>query len=359
VITKINGKELAVQEADTLKALSLVTIEGEIQTPGTGTLQTTFNGQLQVTVYDKANTITTLGTERSSRMNFQLQQNVLYEGRAKVENGLFRFSFVVPKDIDYLFDSGKISLYAKEDATLRDAAGARLVIVGGSTADAATDITPPRIQLFMNDTTFVSGSITGSNTSLLAHIFDENGINITRTGIGHAITATLRSQEDTTLILNEYYTAGPDTYQQGQVHYPFTGLKSGRYHLTLKAWDTHNNSGEANIDFIVTGSEQLALHGLLNYPNPMGSYTSFAFDHNRAGEPLDIQVEIFNNAGQVVKVMHIRLDNSPEHIGELYWDGMADKGNKLSKGVYIYRITVRSMADHSSAQQVNKLVIIQ
>jgi hypothetical protein len=43
----------------------------------------------------------------------------------------------------------------------------------------------------------------------------------------------------------------------------------------------------------------------------------------------------------------------------LKWDGINEKGNKLDKGVYIYRVIVRSMADHSSAHQVNKLVIIQ
>lgn len=359
VITKINGKDLATQQADTLKALSLVSIEGQIQTPGSGMLQNDFNGLLQITVFDKANTITTLGTERSSRMNFQLQQNILYEGKARVKNGMFQFSFVVPKDIDYQFDYGKISLYAKEEESLRDAAGARMLVVGGSSADVPADTTPPRIRLFMNDTTFVSGGITGSNTSLLAHIFDESGLNITRTGIGHALTATLLSEKDTTIILNEYYTAGPDTYQQGQVSYPFQNLKAGKYNLNLKAWDTHNNSAQAGIDFIVAGSEQLVLRSLFNYPNPMSGYTNFAFDHNRAGEELDIHIEIFNSAGQSVKVLHTNLINSPEHIGELHWDGMADKGNKLDKGIYIYRITVRSMADQSTAHQVNKLVIIQ
>jgi hypothetical protein len=359
LITRINGKDLTLQQTDTLKALSKVTIEGEIQAPGTGLLQADFEGMLYVTVYDKASTVTTLGTERSSRMNFQLQQNILYEGKARVKDGLFCFSFVVPKDIEYHYDSGKISLYAKAEESLRDAAGARMLIVGGSTSGIAADITPPQIRLFMNDTSFVSGGITGSNTFLLAHIFDESGINITRSGIGHAITGTLRGEKDTTLILNEYYTAGPDTHQQGQISYPFQHLKPGNYTLNLKAWDTYNNSGEAAIQFLVANSEQLVLQGLFNYPNPMGSFTTFEFDHNRAGEELEIHIDIFNAAGQQVKTMSTHIANSPEHIRELTWDGVSKEGNKLSKGIYIYRVTVRSMADQSSAYQVNKLIIIQ
>jgi hypothetical protein len=359
VLTAVNGKDLATQLPDTLKALSLVTVEGQIQRAGSNLLQTDFNGVLQITVFDKANTVTTLGTERSSRMNFQLQQNILYEGKARVKEGLFRFSFVVPKDIDYRFDLGKISLYAKQEESLRDASGASLLIVGGSIPQAPADLTPPVIRLFMNDTTFISGGITGSNTSLLASIFDESGINITRTGVGHAITATLWNEKDTTFILNDYYTAQTDTYQHGHIQYPFQNLKPGTYQLHLKAWDTHNNSGESSINFIVATSEKLVLHGLFNYPNPMSNSTAFAFDHNRAGEELDIQIEIVNSVGQLVKILHTRLVNSPEHIEELKWDGMNEKGNKLDKGVYIYRVIVRSMADHSSAHQVNKLVIIQ
>jgi hypothetical protein len=184
VVTKINGKEITAQKTDTLKALSTVTVEGQIQLPGTSIPEADFDGMLFISVYDKASTITTLGTERSSRMNFQLQQNLIYEGKARVKNGQFRFSFVVPKDIDYRFDSGKISLYAKAEESLRDAAGAHVLTVGGSLAEVSADITPPSIRLFMNDTTFISGGITGSNTALLAYISDENGINITRTGIG-------------------------------------------------------------------------------------------------------------------------------------------------------------------------------
>jgi flagellar hook assembly protein FlgD len=91
----------------------------------------------------------------------------------------------------------------------------------------------------------------------------------------------------------------------------------------------------------------------------MSSHTTFEFDHNRAGEELEIHIDIFNAAGQQVKKLYTQIANSPEHIQNLTWDGMGEEGNKLSKGIYIYRITVRSMADLSSAYQVNKLIIIQ
>ncbi|MDO1445201.1 type IX secretion system sortase PorU [Rhodocytophaga aerolata] len=357
-ITRINGKDLS-QGVDTLKALSHVHIEGQIQIPGTSTLQADFNGLVYITVYDKASTLSTLGTERSNQMNFQVQQNTLYEGKATVKNGVFQFSFVVPKDIDYRFDTGKISLYAQQEASLRDASGAQLVVIGGSAQEVAADNIPPQIRLFMNDTTFVSGGITGSTTSLLAYFSDESGINITRTGIGHGIRVTLSSGRDTTLLLNEYYTAGPESYQQGQLVYPFQNLAPGNYQLTLKAWDVHNNSNEASIHFIVAGSEKLVLANLFNFPNPMREYTTFQFDHNRAGEELEIRIEVYNTAGQQVKTMQTQVANSPEHIRSLTWDGISDKGNKLSKGIYIYKITVRSMADYSSAFQMNKLIIFQ
>jgi hypothetical protein len=303
--------------------------------------------------------ITTFGTERSARMNFTVQQNIIFEGKASVKNGAFQIGFVVPKDIDYRVGLGKISLYAQDDSKLWDAAGSQTVLIGGSIPQTVIDQTPPQIRLFMNDTTFVNGGITGSNTVLLALLSDENGINITTTGVGHEIKATLSTEPDKPIILNEYFTTLTDNYQQGEVLYPFKNLAAGNYTLTLKAWDTYNNSSEEGIEFIVAGSEKLALYHVLNYPNPFNSFTNFQFDHNRAGDDLEISIEIFTSSGQFVKMLKTTAIASPEQFRSLPWDGTGDNGNKLGNGIYIYKLSVRSMSDSAQAYKVSKLIIIQ
>lgn len=358
VISRMNRKDITAG-ADTLKALSEVTIEGQIQHPFSGQVQHTFNGLLSVTVFDKKSTVTTFGTERSARMNFKVQQNILFEGRASVKNGLFEFSFVVPKDIDYRFDMGKISMYAQDSSQIRDAGGAQKVMVGGSIPLINPDQTPPIVRLFMNDTTFADGSITGSNTSLLALLSDENGINITQTGIGHKITATLSTSPDQKIVLNEYYTAHRDDYRKGQIVYPFKNLAPGHYTLTLKVWDTHNNSSQSSLHFVVAGNETLSLQNVSNAPNPFDDFTRFQFDHNRAGEDLEITVAVYSLSGQHIKTLQTVAYASPEQFGDLPWDGRGDNGNKLSNGIYIYKLSVRSMADGSQTHLFNRLIILR
>ncbi|QHT70192.1 type IX secretion system sortase PorU [Rhodocytophaga rosea] len=355
-ISKINKKDISAG-ADTLKALSKVSIEGYLQDRFSGQLQSEFNGLLYATVFDKKSTLTTLGTERSARMNFKVQQNILFEGKVSVKNGVFELNFVVPKDIDYRFDAGKISMYAQNE-TGQDANGSQQVMIGGSIPLINPDQTPPLIRLFMNDTTFVDGSITGSNTALMALLSDENGINVTQTGIGHGITATLHSTSEE-IVLNEYYTASIDDYRKGQIYYPFKNLAPGSYTLTLKAWDTYNNSSQADIRFIVANSEAIALRNVLNVPNPFRDFTQFQFDHNRAGEDLEITVDIYSLSGQIIKTLHTIAYASPEQFKDLRWDGKGDYDNKIHNGVYIYKLSVRSMADGSQTHLFNRLVIFQ
>ena len=66
----------------------------------------------------------------------------------------------------------------------------------------------------MNDESFVSGGITNENPTLIAKLFDENGIN-TASGVGHDIVALLDGDETNPFILNDYYIADVDSYQIG------------------------------------------------------------------------------------------------------------------------------------------------
>jgi hypothetical protein len=355
VITKIN--EDFISGNDTLKALGTVLLEGEIRDKS-GMKINDFNGSVQVTVLDKYSTISTLGTQGSSSTTFQVMNNLIYEGSASAENGYFKISFVIPKDISYQFDKGKISLYAKQDNSNLDANGFNAdIIIGGSETNFIEDKTPPEIKLYMNDQSFVFGGLTGTNSLFIAKLSDKNGINIAGQGIGHEITARLDESNDV-IILNEYYSAKKDTFSEGTVEFPFKGLSPGNHSLKFKCWDTHNNSEEAYLEFVVANEEKIALEHVLNYPNPFSTHTSFHFDHNRAGEDLDILVQIYTISGKLIKTLDSRFLSSSSHISGIVWDGRDDFGDKIGKGVYVYKVKVRSLRDASQVFKYQKLVIL-
>ena len=135
-------------------------------------------------------------------------------------------------------------------------------------------------------------------------------------------------------------------------------LEAGPHSIRLKAWDTHNNSTEEYIEFVVSNDAGIALEHVLNYPNPFSTNTTFQFDHNRAGEDLDIQIDIYNISGKLVKTLKATSYASKTHVSDLSWNGRDEYNDTLARGVYVYRVYVRSKQDGSKASKFEKLVIL-
>jgi hypothetical protein len=354
VTLKVN--DISVSEPiDTLKALSSVTISGEMQ-DNDGNKLSSFNGTLFPTIFDKPFPYTTLGNDAGSiPVTFYIQKNPLYKGKASIENGEWSFSFIVPKDIAYQYGFGKFSYYAKDENT--DAAGYFLdVTVGGYNPFAAADDEGPVIKLFMNDRNFVFGGLTDENPVLLADIFDESGINTVGSGVGHDIVATIDGEID--FIINDYYEASLNNYQVGTVNYPFFNLTNGVHKLSLRVWDVYNNSSTAYTEFVVAESSEMALEYLMSYPNPFKDWTIFSFEHNQSQEPMDVKIEIYSISGQLVKTITEVYNSGGYKYKSVKWDGCDEGGEKLNQGIYVYRVIVQN-SDGTVSQENNKLVILK
>ncbi len=357
VITHLNGKDITIEQ-DTLRALDKITLEGEIRDEN-NLLVSNFNGILNATLWDKPRIKTTLGTQGSSPMNFLMQDVRIFNGSVSVRNGRFRLQFVMPKNINYTFDNGKISLYASDTHNLIDAgAGKNDIVVGGSNPNPIADNTPPRIRLFMNDTTFRNGGLVNENPLLLAYLYDENGINISSAGIGQDITAYLNDSIQKPYVLNDFYTADLDSFQSGKVLYLFRNLPEGHYTLTFKAWDVYNNSSEAKIDFVVASSKGLRLQNVINYPNPFSERTTFSFEHNRFNEDLEVELEIFNLQGEKMLLFKDKVFTADANVSKFILD-LNGYGTKFANGMYIYYLSIKSLKDAQKAIATGKIVVMR
>lgn len=361
-LTKINDVPVT-QPTDTLKALSYVKLSGEI-VDEFDNLQSGYSGDLAVQIFDKTMDRRTLGNDgvvvNSSLfiMNFTTLGETIFRGNASVNNGLFEFGFVVPRDIRMPVGNGRISFYAKNSAALADNTGHDVSIkVGDINTNAVADNLPPKIRLYMNDESFVSGGITNESPFLLAFLEDENGIN-TASGIGHDIVAILDGNETNPYILNDYYETAPNDYTKGKLRFPFRNLAKGLHTLTLKCWDVYNNFATAEIQFIVADDGNVTLTNVLNYPNPFVSYTEFWFSHNKPYEPLDVQVQILTITGKLVKTINQSVSTEGFLSRDIKWDGKDDFGDRIGKGVYVYKLTVRSATTGKTAEKIEKLVIL-
>ena len=339
--SKINGTSIS-EFSDTLKALEQVTIEGII-TDQNNQFVSDYNGIVYPTIFDKESTLRTLANDSNSgEKSFNVIKNILFKGAATVTNGMFSFTFVVPKDINYAYGPGRISYYATNPDRV-DAKGSNdNFIIGGTSNNIIQDNQGPEIQIFMNDESFVFGGITNTDPVLLIKLEDENGINVTGTSIGHDLSGTLDEDNQGTFIMNDFYEATVDNFREGSARYPISGLESGRHSISVKAWDVLNNSSEARSEFVVIKDGDNVLEHVLNYPNPFTTSTNFQFEHDLTSTELDILITIYTISGKVIKTIEATKYTTGFRIDDIHWDGTDDFGSDIGKGVYLYKIKVRS-----------------
>ncbi|WP_148707149.1 type IX secretion system sortase PorU [Chitinophaga skermanii] len=326
--------------ADTVHALGQYRVKGTVITPA-GQKARDFNGKVMMRVMDKPNWQQTRANDQSSLvLKYPVNDQILFKGESEVRNGEFQFTFIMPKDINYTLGNGSIDYYAYSKT--EDAAGAfHQLQIGDKIANTpSADTSGPQISAWLNTKFFRQNDITSSDPLLLIDLFDEHGINTTGKNIGHDITAWL---DDSTryFVLNDYFNATLNSYQRGSIEFPIQGIAAGAHELTIKAWDTYNNSSVYRLRFRVPGQQTLQVESVVNFPNPFNEQTRFIFTHNQGSGELAVSVQIFNTAGQSVRNIKNTINVQNERFQSILWDGKADSGVKVNPGIYFYKLTIR------------------
>lgn len=341
---------------DSLKALSRITISGHME-DNTGMPLSGYSGTLTPVVYDKALSINTLGNDGGQPFTFNMRNNVLFTGKTAVSQGQFRFTFIVPRDIDYSYGKGKISYYAENDNGTDLNGSFSEIIVGGFANIAESDTSGPDIKLFLNDTLFRNGGIIDRNPRILAIIEDEGGINTTGAGIGHDLMGYLDNDPGNSFILNNYFENDFNNYKKGKVVYNLYDLSDGNHTLTVRAWDNFNNSSSESIQFIVEKGGKFILNDLISYPNPVLNGTKISAGHNRPDRVLEVSLSIYDLNGKIIRIIHTSDFSTGYQLAPIIWDGKTEEGARVSKGLYPYRITVKT-PDGETASASGRLIIL-
>ena len=249
-------------------------------------------------------------------------------------NGKFKINFIVPRDISYRFGQGLINYYAT-DYDIDANGNCDSFIIGGFYDEATEDNEGPEIKLFIDDTLFVSGGLTGQNPMLLALVDDESGINTTGAGIGHDIMATLTGPTKNAYSLNDYFVADLDQPGKGSITYKMQDL---------------------SIDFTVVNNSGMVIENAFNAPNPVTDETHFVFDHNQVGNNVKVDIYIYDIMGRWVNTISETVSGASTRTDPIRWNGCGAGGASLRNGVYIYRI-VATNDNGETATLVSKLVL--
>lgn len=335
---------------DTMKALSRIKIYGSVLNPDSS-LWSSFNGKMNMKLYD-VDRVVNLIDECSISHTFRLNGGIIYSGLQNITNGKWVVEFIVPKDISYLNQPGRLINYFYNSQF--DGAGInRNFIVGGINPNAEVDSIGPRISLYLDTRNFRSGDLVRENFKLIADLFDESGINTTGT-IGHKLEAMIDGNENNKYDLTNFYTSDT-SYKSGTVEYDFSSISLGEHTMKLKAWDTYNNSSEAIVIFNVTSSGTLQVTDIYNYPNPFKDNTAFTFHHNYPSD-INVKIKVYTVAGRLIK--EIDKQAISDKFVVINWDGKDADGETLGNGVYIYKLLVESI-DGTTVTNVGKLAVLK
>lgn len=358
-ITKINQKAVQANRPDTLRALQTVTLDGDIRNPVTQQTLTDFSGQVRLTLFDKATTRTTRGTE-SSPMNYLALTSTIFSGQAVVSQGRFRVQFIIPKDIDYQFGPGRLYAYAIRSDSLLEASGQSAMLIGGSETQPTVDTQPPALTLSVVGAAIGADGkprIAGPTVTIRIDLSDNLGINLARTGLGHELTAQLGSK--TPIVLNDNYVATGSGGRQGTALYSVDNLRPGEYSVRAKAWDVNNNSTGGALTFVVSEKPALVIQSVRAYPNPMVEQTTLELTHNRPGDALNWTVLVYDRTGRLLRQQTGQCDSCPETVSLGQWDGRDEGGNGLINGLYLYRVQVKAASDGANAQAGDRILLIR
>ncbi len=357
-ITHINERPVDPNVPDSLQSLGLFRVEGVIEDEQ-GAPMPNFEGRMDIDVFDKPSTYIT----KRANYTFRWQNNRIFRGQTEVKEGAFAFEFVVPIDISYENGKGKISLYFSGEGA--DGSGCvNDLYVGGTDPQAEPDREGPRVELFINDTTWEAGGITGPNPDLLARVYDENGINTTGNGIGREIIAVLDENEEQFIVLNDFYRAEPGSYQRGTVRYPLSDIPAGEHQLRIRVWDVANNASEDVTTFLVVDDLEMAVQEILFAPNPLDrgqqGQGRFFITHNQNGFPLEVVVNIMDPQGRRIKQLRSgEFQARARSYEALTWDISSDTGEEISSGIYVYQVLLRNLETGQSIREARKLVIMR
>lgn len=350
-IDSINGFSAEIDSIQ-IKALSHARLYGTIRNQDS-TIWNDFNGEGLLSVFDSKRTeiLTQLSDYHITR-----QGGLIFRGRISVDNGKFNADFVVPKDISYQNQRGKIEFYFFDP----DADGlgySTQIFVGGTDTSARNDGKGPDISIYFDNTSAVNSFLINPNSTMVIKLSDETGLNTTGTGVGHLLEGILNDNENSPIDFIKYFTGDLDAGgKSGEVNYKFDNLEQGDYSLKVNAWDVFNNFSSETVHFTVVSGNDLEIRDVYNYPDPFANNTTFTFQRNQVN-PADVTIKIYTVAGRLIR--QIEKNYVTDKFVRIDWDGRDQDGDIIANGTYFYKILVKNLDGTFTKSVLGKLAVIR
>jgi len=357
-IMSVNGTDVS-NEADSLNAEIRPLQRFEIQAQvvdAEGNLDTSFNGDATVTLYDREDSFTTLSFLNSvagvrEDREIYKDRDKLAEISGRVVNGRFTGMMVAP-ELPLARNQGvMIRVYAHKDNSSYMVNGftKRITMLTFDPSVAITDNQSPVItDMFMNDaSTLAEGALVASDAMLYISVTDNEGISLRPNSVSKSMKLQLdggkQSYDDIICYANVV-----DAGKTVNIEFPMSNLTEGRHTLTYTVSDLLGNTASRTISFMVGQASAVDLvpdmtpafvNGQVNFDMK----TSLSLIH-------DVTVRVTDATGKLV--WKTQASSFP-----VAWDMTDLNGKKVPAGLYRYYGTYGDGVNNGGTA-INRLIVL-
>ncbi|MCH5168453.1 MAG: type IX secretion system sortase PorU [Prevotellaceae bacterium] len=356
VVDSINGKRVDGSSIP-LRAGERVKLYGHVE-QSDGSILTTFNGVVHTRLFDNKETVICRNNAGASvPFTFTDRNALLYESQDSVRAGMFNEEFIIPIDINFSNEAGRLVFYALSDDGSMEANGYNEDIpLGGMVESTDYDTEGPQIYAYLNNEDFQNGGTVNATPFFVAQLTDASGINASGNGIGHDLILCIDGKSGLTFNINENYTHEFGDFTRGTVAYSIPQLENGPHSLTFRAWDVLNNTSETSLDFVVDDGLSTNILRLTASQNPAVNSTNFILSYDLPGSDCDFVFEVFDFSGRRIW-MHEETASNNNGIHSVTWNLTNGAGAKVGTGIYLYRAKVRC-GESNWTTKTQKIVVL-
>ncbi len=351
-VTKVN--DVAVGEATTIDIYPLQTlnIEAQVNNAEQQTVNTQFNGDATITLFDEKTffkTVTPLVEGKDTPRDLYHPRNQIAQITGRVENGVFKGSITIPRNVEAEGKTGLLSLYAHMDNSedMVNGGFAGVNIMPYNATYAVNDTQAPAItSMFFNDeTSFAEGTVIAANSTLHIRATDNRSINTQSASVGGTMTLTLDDGAASYTNVKNYAVAC-DNGKTLNVTFPMTGLSTGRHTLTFSVYDVAGNKATRTISFVVglASKASLAVEEI-----PAIEKATFNMESDLATNP-EMTIKVTDATGHLVWLK--KTSSFP-----VVWDLKDNNGKKITPGLYKYFGTYENGTEYGGTN-INDLIVI-
>lgn len=355
-ITSVNGTDLTNPSNNAqISPLSQFEIQAQVVDKD-GNLDTSFNGDATVTLYDSKVLFTTL----SSTVNGVTETRDVYFDRPKlaeisgrVVNGIFTGTMIAPRAVQAKDQSVLLRTYAHKDNTTSMVNGftEQIIMKPYNESAAISDSQAPEItSMFINDEmTFSDGAQIPPDAMLYITVTDDMGINMQANAVDNSMKLVLDNGKQSFNAITCYATTH-DGNKMVNIEFPLTSLIEGLHTLTYTVFDMCGNSATRTISFLVGQNSSLELvadkmPATLNE----GEVVNFEADTELARMP-EVIVRVTDATGKLMWM-------TTTDVFPVAWDMKDMNGNKVPAGLYRYFGTFNDGVNYGGTPIRNLIVL--